>query len=299
MSSEAQGGHGPAVSIVIPFYNPGGFFVLALKSVFAQSFQDWELLLIDDGGTDDSKAMVSRLNDPRVRAIADGANRGLSYRLNQGAELARGEYLFRMDADDAMHPDRVARQLAVLRASEKNTVVGTASYTIDADSRVVGWRPANPGKGTGFAARHSFVHPTVAATASWFRANPYSTDDVYRRGEDAELWCRTAASTEFKWIEEPLLFYREVGVFSIGPYLAGQLAVLDLIRRLEKSPARRMWLAAKERAKMGLFWSLAALHLNDLAVRHRYRRLPEEDRNEAQRVMQQVIETELPLEPGE
>src|ERR1035438_5090618 len=60
-----------AISIVIPFYNPGPFFVLALQSVFAQTYTDWELLLIDDGSTDDSLQIASRIDDPRVRVFVD------------------------------------------------------------------------------------------------------------------------------------------------------------------------------------------------------------------------------------
>jgi glycosyltransferase involved in cell wall biosynthesis len=281
--------------MVIPFYNPGVFFLPALQSVFAQTFTDWELLLLDDGGTDGSVEVASRLQDRRVKVFADGANRGLSYRLNQGAQLASGEYLFRMDADDIMHPERLSQQLALLHASSQQTVVGTACYSIDRNSQVVGWRPVSVIQRSGFAARYSFVHPTVAAATAWFRSNRYSMEYIYRRAEDAELWCRTASHTEFKWIDQPLLFYREIGVFSIINYLAGEEALLDLIRRLEHRRAHRWWLGAKERAKIGLFRGLSALRCNDLIVRHRYRRLSPDRLVEAERTMSKVMQTTLPI----
>jgi glycosyltransferase involved in cell wall biosynthesis len=299
MSSGLQSAGKRAVSIVIPFYNPGSFFLPALQSVFAQTFTDWELLLIDDGSKDGSLEIASRLEDERVKVFADGANRGLSYRLNQGAQLACGEYLFRMDADDIMHPERLGLQLAVLQASSRETVVGTACYSIDMNSKVVGWRPVNSSQNTGFAARHSFIHPTVAATTSWFRKNPYSEEYIYRRAEDSELWCRTATSAEFKWIERPLFFYREIGVFSLGNYLAGEEALLELIRRLEHGLPRRWILGAKELVKIGLFRGLAALHCNDLIVRHRYRKLLPNGLEEAERAISLVMQTALPTGYGE
>lgn len=287
--------HKPAVSIAIPFHNPGPFFIPALQSVFAQTFADWELLLLDDGSTDGSAEVVSRLEDHRVKVFLDGVNRGLSYRLNQSAQLASGEYLFRMDADDIMHPERLSQQLALLQSSSKQAVVGTACYSIDQYSQVVGWRPVHAIQYTGFAARHSFVHPTVAAATAWFRSNEYSQDYIYRRAEDAELWCRAASHTEFNWISRPLLFYRESGVFSISNYLAGQEAVLDLIRRMVHRPAHRWLLSAKERSKMAIFRGLSVLHCSNLSVRHRYRRLPPDGQEESQRIISQIIQTPLPL----
>jgi glycosyltransferase involved in cell wall biosynthesis len=295
MYSATAGLRRPALSIAIPFYNPGSFFLPALQSVFAQTFADWELLLIDDGGADGSLEISSRIRDERVRVIVDGDNRGLSYRLNQAAELARGEYLFRMDADDIMHPDRLASQLAVLRSSSPETVVGTACYSIDQDTKIVGWRPAPAIQNTGFAARYSFVHPTVAAPTEWFRSNPYSLEYLFRRAEDAELWCRTSSHTEFKWIPQPLLFYREVGVFSLENYLAGEEAVLALIRIMEHGRARRWWLGAKEHTKVGLFRGLAAFHCNDLIVRHRYRKVPHDDLEQAELAVRQVAQMKLPI----
>src|SRR5687768_7329955 len=99
----------PLVTIGLPFLNPGHRFEYALKSVFAQSFKDWELLLVDDGSTDQSLSIAERVNDPRVKYIHDGNNRGLPCRLNQITESASGRILIRMDADDLMHPTRVER----------------------------------------------------------------------------------------------------------------------------------------------------------------------------------------------
>jgi len=92
-----------------------------------------------------------------------------------------------------------------------------------------------------------------------------------------------------------LLFYREVGVFSLKNYMAGQEAILDLIRNMESSRARRCWLVVKERAKMELFRCLSILHRDDLIVRHRYRKLTPDNLGRAELAVRQVLQTEFPL----
>ena len=177
----------PDVTIGISFKNPGQYFTLALQSVFAQTFTTWELLLMDDGSSDGSTELVQSLRDPRVQVLSDGASRSLSVRLNELVGLAKGRYFVRMDADDAMHPDRLQRQVETLEKENRSTVVGSAAYSIDRDSTVIGYRPAAPRQRLGFSARHSFHHPTVAGPISWFRQNPYSECPVYNRAEDAEI----------------------------------------------------------------------------------------------------------------
>jgi glycosyltransferase involved in cell wall biosynthesis len=285
----------PLFSIVIPYYNPGPYFELAIKSVFAQTVSDWELLLIDDGSRDGSQAVAASIRDKRVKAFADGANRGLSSRLNEGARLASGEFLFRMDADDMMHPERLEQEGRVLGDSSDDTVLGTACYSIDANSEIVGWRPALARMHVGYRARHSFLHPSVAARTAWFRANPYSEEPIYRRSQDAELWCRTAPYAKFSWIQRPLQFYRELGVFSLPNYLATGSALVHLIKQIESNPVLCQFLIARERAKSGIAMGLSRLNRTDLLVRNRLSRLNLNMRSEAEQALKRVMETALPL----
>jgi glycosyltransferase involved in cell wall biosynthesis len=292
---KGRSAHRPSVTIAIPFYNPGSAFELALKSVFAQTFTDWELLLLDDGGSDGSMELVRRLNDPRVVIHSDGEQHGLSRRLNNAAALARGEYLFRMDADDLMHPERVAEQLAVLCASPPNTVVGSSAYSIDAGTAVVGYRPAPKTQQRGYAARYSFLHPTVAASTAWFRENPYSAEPIFRRCEDAELWCRSTGHSVFRWIERPLMFYREVGVFKLSNYIAGVEGLIEINRRIERDRMRRMKVIASERMKMGIAWALDTLGAADVMVRNRFRPIGSAGFAKASEVVETIAKTSLPL----
>ncbi|HZZ80116.1 MAG TPA: glycosyltransferase family A protein, partial [Gemmataceae bacterium] len=132
------------VSIGIPFLNAKRLLADAVRSVFAQTCTDWELILIDDGSTDGSLDIVRDIHDPRVRLVSDGTNRGLCARLNQMVSLANGVYFARMDADDLMHPERIERQVAHLQANPQIDVLDTATYTVNDDLTPLGVRGDAP-----------------------------------------------------------------------------------------------------------------------------------------------------------
>lgn len=202
----------PRLSVAMPVYNGGADLRLAVASVLAQSFGDWELLLIDDGSTDGAIEAL-RLEDSRVRVIRDGGNRGLAARLNQAIGLARGELLVRMDADDISHPERFARQVAFLDAHPEVDLLGTAAVVIDADGRVTGRFP--------FAATHAEIcaqpwrgfhlaHPTWMGRTAWFRTHRYAEPAPYYC-EDQELLLRTHATSGFAGLPDALFAYRVRG----------------------------------------------------------------------------------------
>ena len=121
------------VTIGLPFYNAEKYLALAIESVLQQTYTDWELLLLDDGSTDNSLSIAQSYaqKDSRIKVISDGKNKNLATRLNELPSLAQGLYLARMDADDMMHPARIERQLAVLETHPEIDVLGTNAYIIN------------------------------------------------------------------------------------------------------------------------------------------------------------------------
>jgi glycosyltransferase involved in cell wall biosynthesis len=220
-----------SVTIGIPFLNARRYLADAVRSVFAQTHEDWELILVDDGSTDGSLDVVRHLDDPRVRVLSDGTNRGLCARLNQIASLAQGSYLARMDADDLMHPERIERQLRFLRTNPNVDLIDTATYTVNDDLTPLGIRGDQPlDVNPDAVLRHGLlIHPTVMGRTAWFRDNPY--DAVYVRAEDRELWCRTCTTTRFARLCEPLFFYREGLGGNLRNYLRTESTVRDILRR--------------------------------------------------------------------
>ncbi len=285
----------PLVTIGISYRNPGRHFRLAIQSVFAQTFTDWELLLVDDGSTDGALDFVKSLVDSRVRSISDGHSRNLNIRLNQMVALARGRFFFRMDADDIMSPRRVARQLEVLTASGENTVVGSAAWSIDEDSKIVGRHRIDLSRQfVGFEARHSFVHPTVAARTDWFLANPYSESFVFHRSQDAELWCRTSKHTTFINIQEPLLYYRE-GSVSYPNYLGTTLGILALTRTYARTRGEFLWLSAREMAKCWITTAAIGLQKDNFILRRRFVAISPEEKTAGEKDLARVESQELPV----
>lgn len=223
----------PSVTIGLPYHNNAPYLAASIRSILGQSFADWELLLVDDGSTDDSLRIAQSFRDPRIRHFCDQRNLGLSCRLNQIAIQARGSWLFRMDADDLMHPDRIRQQMEALSTLPENSVLGTAAVEIDEQGRPLRILRSLGSRGTGFAARRAFIHPTVAARTAWFLENPYSESPLFRRSQDAELWVRTVARSRFAVLPAPLLFYRWSPGLSFDKYAWQAMALLKILTRKE------------------------------------------------------------------
>ncbi len=268
-----------------------------LASIFAQSRQDWELLIVDDGSRDASLAMARALSDPRVRVIADGANRGLAARLNQLVTLSAAPYFVRMDADDVMHPERLAALAEALPPIEVAAVVGSYAFVIDGENQVRGARGAQPGRG--WAVRHAFIHPTVAAATAWFRIHPYSEDAAFLRCEDAELWCRASSDSRYIVLERPLLYYREVGVFSLSNYLATQRGMASVIRRHFAHPwSGRVARQAGLRLRSATYRLAHLLNCSDALVRRRSRAVEGSARAQAQADLERALSVPVPGLPA-
>ena len=204
----------PLISIGIPFYNAEKYLKFAIQSVIAQSYQNWELILVDDGSSDNSLEIAQdfALKDARIRVICDGKNRKLPYRLNQLILESKGDFIARMDADDIMHPDRLLIQLTYLKNNPCLDLVSSGLVSIDAQNNICGFRSTskiitNLSIDKGFP----IIHPSVMARKEWYLRNLY--DESYSRSQDYELWCRSFANNDLKIAILPdlLLFYREFG----------------------------------------------------------------------------------------
>jgi glycosyltransferase involved in cell wall biosynthesis len=131
----------PRVSVHMPVYNSERYLDEAVGSIRAQTFEDWELIVIDDGSTDGSLAVLERHADadPRVR-LANRENRGIGVTRNECLSLARGEFFAAMDSDDISHPERLERQVEYLDNHHDCVAVGTRVRLIDPDgSEIRDW----------------------------------------------------------------------------------------------------------------------------------------------------------------
>jgi len=206
------------ISIGIPIYNAENYVADAIKSVLAQSYPYWELILVDDGSSDNSLKIAQgfECSDSRIRVISDGENRKLPYRLNQLIQESKGEFIARMDADDIMHPDRLKIQFEFLNQNNSYDIVSSGLVSIDSKNKVKGFRCVEKlfDDFTLLKLNYPIVHPSIMARRTWFERNKYS--EKYPRAEDFELWTRAIVSHDFKMAVLPdlLLYYREEGNLS-------------------------------------------------------------------------------------
>ncbi len=201
-------GTNPLVSIALPSFNAEKTIGDAIASILLQTFENWELLLIDDGSKDRTLEIVKCFNDPRIRIFADGMNKGLPTRLNEAIDLASGKYFARMDNDDICFPDRLQKQVDHLEAHPEIDLLGTKALAF-----------VSPGKATGFfpfRQTHEAIcsrpwngfylpHPTWMGKTAWFRKYRYRLVD---RAEDQDLLLRSYSESRFECLNEVLFAYR-------------------------------------------------------------------------------------------
>lgn len=285
------------VSVGIPFFNNEKTLLDAIKSVFCQTFQDWELILIDDGSSDNSLNIARRIRDPRVRLISDSVNCGLSARLNQIALLAKGEYIARMDADDIMHPDRLQKQVEFLDTHPDVDFVATATYIIDDRNQVTGKRDdiISNISAKDVLRRTPFAHPTITGRTAWFRNNPY--DPLFVRAQDRELWCRTFGRAQAAILPEPLFFYRELGSFNISKYIASKKTDMKIITKYGPSIVGYLGtfsLLCKEGMKCILYNIFTLIGLEQILICRRSKAISDKEKEMAEKVISDILSTSVP-----
>jgi len=284
----------------LPFRNPGPWLEEAIRSIFAQTYQEWELLLIDDGSDDGSVERVARIKDSRVRIFCDGVHRGLVARLNQIAQFASGEYLVRMDADDLMHPERLQRQIGILEQATEVDIVATAAIVLDVVGQPVSfWDFGRHATGTeglkNILKWGAVIHPTIAGRRHWFLAHPY--DPRYPRAEDRELFVRTWGQTCIRYVSDPLYFYRFAGGIRVQAFLESYRSERKVLLRY--APNRLGWgptlaLYLRSIGKSVVLRGLAIVKQQHRPFVRKGMPLTEEQREVAARVLAQIRSTSVP-----
>jgi glycosyltransferase involved in cell wall biosynthesis len=200
----------PTVSVLLPVHNGAAYLRTALDSALAQEGVAFEVLVVDDGSTDDSVAVAESLDDPRV-VVVRKPNGGISSALNRGADEARGRYLARLDADDACLPDRFRLQARLLDSDPGLVIVGSAFDVIDADGATVDHRIvplSDLALRASVLTQSPYCHGSVMMRRTAFEAaGRYRTEA--EPGEDFDLWARLAALGSFGALAESLYAYRQ------------------------------------------------------------------------------------------
>jgi glycosyltransferase involved in cell wall biosynthesis len=202
----------PLISVLMPVYNAQRYLAKAVASILSQTLGAFEFIIINDGSTDSSLAILKTYaaRDPRIRLVSR-PNTGYVKALNEALALARGEFVARMDADDVAMPERFERQIQYLRANPEVVLLGGASELIDGAGRLL-LRPSvlvtdEQLQAAFLEGRTEIGHPTaMIRRKAMVDAGGY--DESLRPSEDLDLWLRLAEIGKVANLPDFIIQYR-------------------------------------------------------------------------------------------
>jgi glycosyltransferase involved in cell wall biosynthesis len=226
----------PTVSVVMPVYNAERYLHDAVDGILAQTLRDFELVVIDDGSTDSSPAILRNYasHDTRVRVYSQ-ANLGIASSLSRGLCLATAPYVARMDADDVSLPHRLERQVAWLRGHSAVGLVGTAYWAVDASGRRTSLhRP--PQSDTAIRWHmlfdNAFCHSSVMLQKTILDARHMAYDEEMRYAQDYDLWARMLSYTKAANLPGALVMRRvHEGSTQTAHWIEQQQLATEIARR--------------------------------------------------------------------
>ena len=205
----------PTISVLMTVFNAGRHLDASIRSIVAQTFQDWEFVIVDDASTDGSAEIVESwaTKDARVRVIRNSDNKGQTPCLNQGLREARGTWVARQDADDLSHPLRLTRQFERVTVEPGLALVGTCGRIIDGADRLCGLLDVPL---TSASIRWStpllnpFLHTSVMFRRDVVLDDLGGYDEGFRISQDYDLWARLTAQKPSANLPWRLVCYRNL-----------------------------------------------------------------------------------------
>jgi glycosyltransferase involved in cell wall biosynthesis len=223
----------PRVSVVVPAWNAARTLPETLDSALAQTFTDLEVIVIDDGSTDDTQEILWRYGD-RIRVLHKANEGRPSTTRNVGFKAARGDLIALLDADDRWHPEKVAKQVALFDRNPRLGLAYTAATIIDGEDRVIQVNPCSPnarGQIHSLLATRNIMVGSSAMARRQAVVDAGYYDVSLTSAENWDLWIRIARNWEVDFVPEPLTYYR---IHSGNRSSAVELRRRNIFRILEK-----------------------------------------------------------------
>jgi glycosyltransferase involved in cell wall biosynthesis len=221
----------PTVSVVMSVFNAEPYLRQAVESILRQTLRDFEFIIVDDGSTDRSRALLDEYRDERIIRADHAANRGIPQALNHGLERARGRYVARIDADDVALPERLATQVEYLERHPDIGILGSAFYRLEMATgyvRVV----AGPSQDADIRWQIMFYN-TFCSSSVMFRRELIATiggyNETMRCAIDYDLWVRMVGSLRAANLPDALAVYRVHGEGVTGQWGSDQQRYSDAI----------------------------------------------------------------------
>jgi glycosyltransferase involved in cell wall biosynthesis len=226
----------PLVSVIVPFYNRKAWLEEAAYSVLSQTFGDFELILVDDGSTEDLSTLKA-LMDRRVSLVRQ-KNKGRSAARNAGVRMANGKYIAFLDSDDLFLPAKLEKQVQLMESNPNVLLSHTSYLRIDSDGKTLGEIASGAFGGNVYPrilTECPIATPTVMVRTEVF--NTFSFEEKVHVGEDIILWSRISQTSSVLGIRQPLSLVRIHGESAICNYysqLAGLQNVMKHVARYDK-----------------------------------------------------------------
>lgn len=228
----------PLVSVIIPTYNQATYLPLALDSVLQQTYSHLEIIIIDDGSTDDTSQIgkIYRQKEARIRWV-EQPNQGPSTARNLGVAEANGDFICFLDSDDLMHPQRIEKQHQTFQEDPSIDIVYTALQVIDSNNHVTGEMHSEDYPQKDFLALMLFrnlIHTSSTMMGKSRCFKEFLFDGTFKHAEDYELSLRLAHHFHFKYLDVPLTLYRRHGTNLSNNLQAHRQAEMKILRNYSK-----------------------------------------------------------------
>lgn len=198
------------VSVILPVYNCGNGLYGVLDCLLNQTYQDFEIIAIDDCSTDNSLKILEKYanKDSRIKIFTNQVNIGLTKSLNKAIKKARGEYIVRQDGDDISAVDRIEKQIFFLETNPEYVFCGSDGLESRLNKRIIKYFKFNEIK-RNLMAENCFIHPSMVIRKFVFENYGYYNEN-YLYGQDYELWCRYIYKYRLKGVNiRDILIYKK------------------------------------------------------------------------------------------
>lgn len=192
----------------MPVYNSEKYVIDSIQSILNQSFSDFELIVVDDCSTDSSFSLVSGLEDSRIKLIKMPENSGISKALNKGIDVAKGEYIFRMDSDDISLPYRLEKQIKYMDENPSCALCGSWIKTFGYNEVLFDYDSSPEKIKSNLMFFNCIAHPSVVIRKKFIDDNNLFYEEDFPCAEDFYLWTKVSKLGEIHNIKEVLLMYR-------------------------------------------------------------------------------------------
>jgi len=263
------------VSVLMPVFNCVQTLPFALTSLQAQTHDEWECILVDDGSTDRPDAIIKELRDPRINYCRLEQNRGRGFARQRALDMAKGKYIAFLDADDWIYPNKLRLQTQVLDENRGLAAVSSGMCISNVEGQLVGVRNTSVSGTVRFGTMRRPGMPPLAFAPCMLRAEiakGTGFDTSFPIAEDADFLLRALLGKQYAVLSNPLYVYREQGAMTLSKVSSALNHCCRMFsKQLRAHPFRSTIEVAKARGKQVMYHAGAALGYWDQIIARRSR----------------------------